>query len=100
MTDSPLDRDLEQMAGGRRLAGAVKRSLEELKHGVAGPDLAEMATEVLEARTNLRTVVRSSAYSTQVTNGIDHFTTWEAGLSPEEREQFEEEQRKILSEDS
>lgn len=95
MTDSPVDRDLEQMAGNPRLARAVKESLERLRSGAAGPDMAEMAKDVLDGRTDLRSVGRSSAYAGHIRDGIDKFNRWQADLSPEEREELD---RKIREE--
>lgn len=45
-----------------------------------------MATEVLEGRTDLRTVGRSSVYAAQLTEAADRFRDWQASLTPEERE--------------
>jgi hypothetical protein len=73
VTDGALDRDLEEMAGGRGLADSLKASLEKLKTGVAGKDLAEMAAEILDGRTGLREVAQSSAYSAQISEGITAF---------------------------
>jgi hypothetical protein len=85
MTDSPLDRDLEQMAGSPQLAKAIKQNLQRLSNGAAGPDLAEMAREVLEGRTDLRTIARSSAYASQLTASINEFDRWQSELTQEER---------------
>ncbi|GGL18927.1 hypothetical protein [Mangrovihabitans endophyticus] len=89
MSNDPLDAELEEMTGSRPLTDALRRSLERLKNGVAGPDLAEMANDVLEGRTTLRAVARSSAYSDPITGGIHSFQRWQAGLTPQQRRQFE-----------
>ena len=88
MTDSPIDRDLAGMAGNPRLAEAVKQSLESLRDGTAGPAMADMADEILNGRTDLRSVARSSAYASQLTEGIEKFSRWYADLSPEDREEL------------
>jgi hypothetical protein len=90
MTDSPLDRDLEQMAGSPQLAKAIKQNLQRLSNGAAGPDLAVMAREVIEGRTDLRTIARSSAYAGQLTASISDFNRWQSELTPEERNELVE----------
>ncbi|HEV8173998.1 MAG TPA: hypothetical protein VGP91_10165 [Actinoplanes sp.] len=96
MTDDPLDRDLEQMAGSPQLAKAIKQNLQRLSNGAAGPDLAEMARDVLEGRTDLRTVARSSAYAGQITEGINKFNRWQSDLTPDERTQLLEDTRAAI----
>jgi hypothetical protein len=100
MTDDPLDRDLEQMAGSPQLAKAIKQNLHRLSKGAAGSDLAEMARDVLEGRTDLRTIARSSAYAGQITEGITKFNRWQSELTPEERDKLLEETRaRVYDED-
>jgi hypothetical protein len=99
MTDSPLDRDLAEMAGTPQLARVVRRSLERLRDGAAGPDLAEMARELLDGRTDLRSVARSTAYAGPITDGIHRYDGWQAQLTAEERRQLEEEMRAIVSDE-
>jgi hypothetical protein len=96
MTDDRLDRDLERMAGSPDIAKAIKESLRRLSRGAAGSDLAEMAREVLEGRTDLRTVARSSAYADRITEGIGEFNRWQSELTPEERDQFLDDARERL----
>jgi hypothetical protein len=96
MTDDALDRDLEQMAGSPQLAKAIKQNLQRLSNGAAGPDLAEMARDVLEGRTDLRTVARSSAYAGQITEGINKFNRWQSDLTPDERTQLLEDTRAAI----
>ncbi|GAA5188209.1 hypothetical protein GCM10023322_38330 [Rugosimonospora acidiphila] len=88
MTDNPLDRDLEEMIGTPQLADAVKRSLQRLKGGAAGPELAEMARELLSGGTDLRSVARTSAYADPISQGIQQYKRWEADLSPDERQRL------------
>lgn len=88
MTDNSLDRDLEQTAGTPQLARAVRKSLQQLKGGAAGPDLAEMARELLNGGTDLRSLARSSAYANPISQGIEQYNRWEAGLTPDERQRF------------
>jgi hypothetical protein len=88
MTDSPLDRDLEQVAGSPALAKSVKESLMRLRKGAGGPELAEMADDLLEGRTDLRTVGRSSAYADQISAATVKFRQWYSELTPEERDRL------------
>jgi hypothetical protein len=96
VTDDPVERDLEDMAGDPKLAKSIRRSLEQLRNGSAGPDLAEMAKDVLDGRTDLRMVARSAAYANDITAGIGRYKSWEAQLSPEERAAFEQEARNVI----
>ncbi|MEU4219606.1 hypothetical protein [Actinoplanes sp. NPDC026623] len=82
----PIDHELQQMTSNPRVAKATKEALNRLRQGVAGPELAEMATEVLEGRTDLRTIGRSSVYAAQLTEAAEGFREWHAHLSPEERD--------------
>jgi len=82
----PIDRELEQMTSNPRVAEAMKAALSKLRQGVAGPEMAEMATEVLEGRTDLRTIGQSSVYAAQFTEAAEGFRRWHAELSPEERD--------------
>jgi hypothetical protein len=95
-----LDRDLDDMSGNPAIAKHLKESLRRLSDGSAGPELAEMAREVLEGRTDLRTVARSSAYADQMTEAVGRFQNWQAEATPEERSQLlEETQKKLRHED-
>jgi hypothetical protein len=47
--EEPLQRELEQMSGSPVFAKKIKESLQRLAGGAAGPELAEMAREVLNA---------------------------------------------------
>jgi hypothetical protein len=90
MTSDPIDDELNQMAGNPKLAKAIKEGLERLSKGAGGPDLQEMARELLAGRTSLRTVGSSTAYAAQLTSAIEAFTRWRADLSPEERADIEQ----------
>jgi hypothetical protein len=86
--ESPLDHELDRMAGHPGLAKAVMANLAQLSRGVAGPDLAEMARDLMDGRIDIRTVARSSAYAEQITNATVTFEQWYSELSPEEREKL------------
>lgn len=88
MNDERLNSELEQMAGNPKLARAIKDALTKLSKGAGGADLAEMARDVLDGHTDLRTVGQSSAYSHQMTEAIGQFQQWQAELAPEEREEL------------
>lgn len=96
MTDDAVRRGLEDMAGDPKLAESIRRSLEQLRDRSAGPDLAELARDVLDGRTDLRAVARSAAYASAITDGIGSYRSWEARLSPEERISFEREARNLI----
>jgi hypothetical protein len=100
MSDERLNSELEQMGGNPRLARAIKDALNKLSKGAGGAALAEMARDVLDGRTDLRTVGQSAAYSEQMTRAIGQFQQWQADLTPEEREHFIAEARaRLLNED-
>ena len=83
-----MNRDLDEMTGDPAVTKHLKASLQRLRDGAAGPVLAEMATDVLEGRTTLRDVARSSAYASEMGNVMAGFQRWNAGLSDEERNQL------------
>lgn len=96
MTDIPLDDELRAMAGDPQLAKAIRRNLERLRDGAGDPDMAEMARDILEGRTDLRTVASSSAYSTNLSAAVATYQTWYSELGTEERAAFEEHARKAI----
>ncbi|GEM_PF-5365809 len=89
-------RDLERMSGSPALARTVKKSLDQLAHGAAGAELAEMARDVLAGRTDLRTAARVPAYTEPLTTALDGFRHWYDSLSPQERDQVIAEARAQL----
>ena len=97
MSDDRLNQELEQMAGSPTVARAVKDALRRLSNGAAGPDLAEMARDVLEGRADLRTVGQSSAYSGPMTDAIGKFQDWQDELTLDKREAFIADARSRMS---
>ena len=97
MGDETIDRDAEQMAGSSALAKAVKANLLRPSRGAAGPDLGEMARELPEGRTDLRSVACSSAYADQITKATIRYETWYEGLEPEERAKLIADTRAFVS---
>ena len=75
------------------VARELKQGLVRLSKGAAGPELAEMAQEILEGRTDLRAVGRSSAYGEQFAEAVGRFQQWYTELTPDERKVFVEESR-------
>jgi hypothetical protein len=82
----PIDRELQQMTSNPRVVKATKAALEKLRQGVAGSDMAEMATEVLKGRTGLRMIGQSWVYAVRFTEAAEGFRAWHGELSPDERE--------------
>jgi hypothetical protein len=88
MQDEQVDRDLDAMTGDPVLTRQLKASLQKLRDGVGGPALAEIAREVLEGRTTLRDVARSSAYANEMSAVMARLQQWNADLTDEQREQL------------
>lgn len=78
------------------MARAVKSALQRVSGGSAGPELAEMARDVLDGRIDLRAIGQSSAYSPHLTEAIGSYQQWQAALSPEERETWLAEARRAF----
>ena len=72
------------MTGDPALPRQLKASLQKLRAGVGGPALAEMAREVLEGRTTLRDVARSSAYAAEMSAVMAGLQQWNADLTDEQ----------------
>jgi hypothetical protein len=85
LPEDPVDLELEQITGNKKMAAELRQNLEKLKGGAAGPDLAEMARDVLAGRITLRDVTRSSAYATPLTDAMSRFHDHQAQLSEEEK---------------
>ncbi|MEU4427900.1 hypothetical protein AB0F81_45375 [Actinoplanes sp. NPDC024001] len=85
MTDDAVRNELEQMAGNRRLAEELRWSLEKLRGGTAGSELAEMADDVLAGRIALRDVAHSAAYAAPILQAMEQFMAYQAALSDDDR---------------
>ncbi|NMO55201.1 hypothetical protein HH310_28955 [Actinoplanes sp. TBRC 11911] len=85
----PIDDELRRMTGNPKVADAISAGLRQLTKGGAGPELAEMARDLLAGRISLRDVGRSSAYGPQLVEAFSKFRQWQIDLSPEERERIE-----------
>ncbi|MEU4156466.1 hypothetical protein [Actinoplanes sp. NPDC026670] len=99
MSDDPLDREIERMAGDPRLVKAVRDSLERLRAGRAGPVMAEMARDLIEGRINLRDVGGSSVYSQGLIEGVQAYKKWESELDDEGRRQLRDAVRETYGRD-
>ena len=86
--DEALDRDLAQLTSSPATARAIKDGLLRMSKNTAVPELAEMANELLAGRTSLRAIGGSDVYGAQLAEALDKYQRWEAGLTPEEREEM------------
>jgi hypothetical protein len=86
--DDQVDRGLDEMTGDPALTKQLKVSLQRLRDGAGGPALAELARDVLEGRTTLRDVARSSAYATAMTPVMQRLQEWNANMTDDERDQL------------
>ena len=91
--DEALSSEIEAMTSHPRLSRAVKASLERLRSGSAGPEMADMAKGLLEGRLKLRNLATNSAYADPLMEGIDRYRRWERELSPEDRTKLAEQVR-------
>ena len=78
----------DEIFGLFELARELKETLPSLRDGAAGPELAEMAREVLNGDVDIRNVARSSVYADQLTRAIGLYQRWHEQLTPQEREQL------------
>ena len=83
--DDALDDEFARLAGGRKLGQELRRNLERLRDGVAGPDLAEMARDLLDGRITVREVTRSTAYAVPLGEAMDRYREALDELSEDER---------------
>lgn len=96
----PLDRDLEDMSGSPALARGLKEDLRRLRDGAAGPELAEMARDVLDGNIELRTAARSSFYADQLTEAVGRYQSWKEQRTSDELDQFRYETQRYLDQEA
>ena len=96
MSDDPVDQELERMAGSRKAAEELKRNLITLRGGGAGPELAEMARDVLDGRISFREVARSSAYAEPLIKAQEDLLRWRSEVGEEEQAKLVTETQKRL----
>ncbi|MBQ0979522.1 MULTISPECIES: hypothetical protein [Micromonospora] len=77
---------LELTEGNQGLAKLLHACLTQLRDGVAGSDLQEMARDVLAGHTDLRQIAATDAYGGMLLDHYQRFRTWEQTLDPEERQ--------------
>jgi hypothetical protein len=94
-----IDRELEALASHSQIAKEVKESLRRMKDGEAGPDMAEMARDLMEGRIRLRDLATTSVYSGPMVAGIERYKQWESELTPEQRQALQDQVRKRFSAD-
>jgi hypothetical protein len=98
-TEDAVLGSLERMAGSRPLARAVKQSLERLTDGSAGPELAELARDVLAGRVELSSLRTSTVYADPLRQALTGFQHWYSHLSPADRDRFLAEVRRQIGTD-
>jgi flagellar biosynthesis component FlhA len=86
-----LERNIEVTVSSPKVARAVKDSLERLKNGAGGPELQEIARDLLEGRISLRDLTRTSVYSNVLMDQMQRHKEWQTDLTAEQREQLERE---------
>ncbi|MCP3798902.1 hypothetical protein NLX83_06490 [Allokutzneria sp. A3M-2-11 16] len=69
------------------LAKVLRQGLEQMATGAAGPELRDLATDVLSGRGDIRKLMMSSAYEEVVSARSADFMQWYGGLSEAEREE-------------
>jgi hypothetical protein len=89
---------LQRMAGDPALARVIKATLQRLADGLAGPEFAEVATDVLAGRVDLRDIGRSSVYGETFTRQISQFSIWYNQFDEQERDRLIADARGRLSE--
>ncbi|WP_045747640.1 hypothetical protein [Actinoplanes rectilineatus] len=97
MTGDAIDQELKEVAGSGRLAAEIRRNLESLRSGVAGPALAEMARDILAGRITLRDVAQTLAYSEPLLEALAEFRKFESQLSADERAEMVEQAKERFS---
>ncbi len=94
-----LERQIETTVSSPRLARAVKDSLVRLKSGDGGPELQEIARDLLNGSITLRDLTRTSVYSGMFMDQFQRYNDWQASLTEQQREEFEREARETYSPD-
>jgi hypothetical protein len=86
--------ELDDIAGhDPHQAQVLRRSLERLRDGVAGPALQEMARDVLAGNTTLRSAMSFSFYQEELTRGLERFHDWQRDTDPATVQEAVEEAR-------
>jgi hypothetical protein len=88
-----LEHQVESVVRNPKIALAVKGSLERLKSGHGGPELQEIARDLLNGSITLRDLTRTSVYSGVFMEQFHRYKDWEASLTAEDREEFQRQTR-------
>ena len=75
---------LDLTEGNQGLAKLLHASLAQLRQGVTGEDLQEMARDVLAGHTDLRQIAGTEAYGGMLLDHYQRFREWEQTVDPEE----------------
>lgn len=94
--DDAFTRDLERILGSPELVRRAKEGIGRLRNGSGGDLLAEMARDLLDGRTSIREIGRSSAYAAPLSEQFTKYDDWFNGLKPEERERLMSEVNETL----
>ena len=89
-SEEAINRDLEAMASRPDIARQVKESLQRMRTGEAGPEMAEMARDLLEGRIRLRDLATTEVYSEGLRSGVERYRRWESELTPDDRQRRNE----------
>ena len=101
MTDEDrLDQQLARTAGSPALARAVKKQIQALRDGVGGPQLAEMARDLLDGRIELRTISSSDAYAQPLTEATSKYQAWYENLDETQRTDLAAETQRLTNDAS
>jgi hypothetical protein len=95
---SNVDANLRELARDPGLARSLRRSLGRLADGVGGPELQEMARDVLAGRISLREAAGSHAYAAALREHSSDKLDKLLALPAEEREALAERGRAELAE--
>jgi hypothetical protein len=93
--ENRLDQELDRMAGSPALARAVKKQILALRDGVAGPQLAEMARDLLDGRIGLRAIASSDAYGQPLTEATSKYRDWYENLDESQRDSLAAEAQRL-----
>jgi hypothetical protein len=97
MTDeNRLDQELDRVAGSPALAKAVKKQIIALRGGAAGPQLAEMARDLLEGRIGLRAIAESDAYAQPLIEATNKYQAWYEELDEDERKNLTDSAQRLI----
>jgi hypothetical protein len=75
---------LDIAGGDRAMAKLLHESLKKLEQGAGGPDMQEMAADVLAGRIGLREAANSSAYAEAFRESMTRLQSWMEEVGPEE----------------